>query len=281
MVLNLARYDPRRDPRGERFHDDSVSEFAVAGPPTGDPFQTLGLWVRRTGPGRGSGGRFLGGLPCPPRRQGRQPGGHDALGLPVPPGCTVTTEACNAYLAAGGSRTECGTRSRRARAVEKPTGKRFGDPQNPLLVSCRSGAKFSMPGMMDTVLNIGLNDEVAEGLARADRRSRASSSTLSPAGADVRLRRARRLRRAVRGRPGRARSARGVEERRGPRRGGLAARSRASSAASFERSRPCVPARSRSSRSAVATRPCSTAGTASAPSTTAMRRRSRTTWARR
>jgi pyruvate,orthophosphate dikinase len=52
------------------------------------------------------------------------------------------------------------------KAVEKPTGKTFGDPKNPLFVSCRSGAKFSMPGMMDTVLNIGLNDETAEGMIK-------------------------------------------------------------------------------------------------------------------
>jgi pyruvate,orthophosphate dikinase len=88
------------------------------------------------------------------------------LGLPVPPGFTMTTEACNAFLAAGG-RFPKGMWEQVLDAVialEQATGKKFGDPGNPLLVSCRSGAKFSMPGMMDTVLNIGLNDEVAEGL---------------------------------------------------------------------------------------------------------------------
>ncbi|HSM13951.1 MAG TPA: pyruvate, phosphate dikinase, partial [Thermoanaerobaculia bacterium] len=89
------------------------------------------------------------------------------IGVPVPPGFTVTTEACNAYLAAGEQAPEGmweqveGALQR----LEAATGKRFGDPSSPLLVSCRSGAKFSMPGMMDTVLNIGLNDEVAAGLA--------------------------------------------------------------------------------------------------------------------
>jgi len=88
------------------------------------------------------------------------------IGLPVPPGFTVTTEACNAYLA-NGEQFPDGLWQEELEALsalEASTGKKFGDPERPLLVSCRSGAKFSMPGMMDTVLNIGLNDEVAEGL---------------------------------------------------------------------------------------------------------------------
>ncbi len=88
--------------------------------------------------------------------------------VPVPPGFTVTTEACNAYLEAGQKFPE-GMWEQELEAlkqVEAQTGKKFGDPTRPLLVSCRSGAKFSMPGMMDTVLNIGLNDEVAEGMAK-------------------------------------------------------------------------------------------------------------------
>jgi pyruvate,orthophosphate dikinase len=87
-------------------------------------------------------------------------------GVPVPPGFTVTTEACNAYLAEGEQFPE-GTWEQEVVAlkeVEKKTGKSFGDADSPLLVSCRSGAKFSMPGMMDTVLNIGLNDATAEGM---------------------------------------------------------------------------------------------------------------------
>ena len=90
------------------------------------------------------------------------------IGIPVPPGFIVTTKACNAYLAAGPSgKFPPGLWEQELAAlkqIEKLTGKKFGDPQNPLLVSCRSGAKFSMPGMMDTVLNIGLNDDVAHGL---------------------------------------------------------------------------------------------------------------------
>jgi pyruvate,orthophosphate dikinase len=90
------------------------------------------------------------------------------IGVPVPPGFTVTTEACNAYLAAGERFPEGLWEEELAalRALERTTGKRFGDAGNPLLVSCRSGAKFSMPGMMDTVLNIGMNDVVAEGMAK-------------------------------------------------------------------------------------------------------------------
>ena len=90
------------------------------------------------------------------------------IGVPVPPGFVVTTAACNAFLAEG-SKFPVGMWEEELaalRRVEELTGKRFGDPLNPLLVSCRSGAKFSMPGMMDTVLNIGLNEEVAAGMAQ-------------------------------------------------------------------------------------------------------------------
>ncbi len=88
--------------------------------------------------------------------------------LPVPPGFTVTTEACNAYLAAGEQFPEGLWEQELAamKATEAATGKVFGDPSNPLLVSCRSGAKFSMPGMMDTVLNIGLNDDTVAGMVK-------------------------------------------------------------------------------------------------------------------
>jgi len=88
------------------------------------------------------------------------------LELPVPPGFVITTEACNAYLEQG-EKFPQGMWEQVEKAlaeIEKQAGKKFGDPANPLLVSCRSGAKFSMPGMMDTVLNIGLNDETARGM---------------------------------------------------------------------------------------------------------------------
>ncbi|HLA86454.1 MAG TPA: PEP/pyruvate-binding domain-containing protein, partial [Anaerolineales bacterium] len=88
-------------------------------------------------------------------------------GVPVPPFFTVTTEACNAYQKLG--KFPAGLWEQELRAlmeVEKKTGKKFGDPKNPLLVSCRSGAKFSMPGMMDTVLNLGLTDMTAAGMVK-------------------------------------------------------------------------------------------------------------------
>ena len=88
------------------------------------------------------------------------------LGLPVPPGFTITTEACRAYLKESAVPESLATEVTRAlRGVEDQMGRHLGDPADPLLVSVRSGAKFSMPGMMETVLNIGLNDESVLGLA--------------------------------------------------------------------------------------------------------------------
>ncbi|PJE95122.1 pyruvate, phosphate dikinase [Streptomyces carminius] len=89
------------------------------------------------------------------------------IGLPVPPGFTVITEACRAYLATG---TEPGGLRRELAehlaALEEATGRRLGDPDDPLLVSVRSGARYSMPGMMETILDIGLNDRSVAGLAK-------------------------------------------------------------------------------------------------------------------
>ena len=88
------------------------------------------------------------------------------LELPVPPGFTIGTTACRAYME-GGWPEGLSAEVAKARArLEKKMGKRIGDPGDPLLVSVRSGAKFSMPGMMDTVLNLGLNDQSVEGLAK-------------------------------------------------------------------------------------------------------------------
>src|SRR6202171_1993800 len=88
-------------------------------------------------------------------------------GLPVPPGFTITTESCNAYYENNAFPPGMWEQALEALApLEEQTGKKFGDPERPLLVSVRSGAKFSMPGMMDTILNLGINAEVAEGLAR-------------------------------------------------------------------------------------------------------------------
>src|SRR5215813_10995088 len=119
-------------------------------------------WVYRFGSGKAEGRadmrNLLGG-------KGANLAEMSSLGLPVPPGFTITTEACVHYYAnqkqypaeleaqvAAGLKT-----------VETQTGKAFGDPANPLLVSVRSGARASMPGMMDTVLNLGLNDVTVEG----------------------------------------------------------------------------------------------------------------------
>jgi pyruvate,orthophosphate dikinase len=91
------------------------------------------------------------------------------IGLPVPPGFTITTEECVKYLA-GGSDFSADLRAEVAKAlahIEQAVGKKFGNPADPLLVSVRSGARVSMPGMMDTVLNLGLNSETVQGLAAA------------------------------------------------------------------------------------------------------------------
>src|SRR5213594_2162483 len=95
-------------------------------------------------------------------------------GLPVPPGFTITTEACNAYFASG-KKFPPGLWEQVEQAlarVEKSTGKKLGDPRNPLLVSVRSGAAMSMPGMMDTVLNLGLNDESRAALEKLTKNPR-------------------------------------------------------------------------------------------------------------
>src|SRR4028119_2078350 len=91
------------------------------------------------------------------------------IGLPVPPRFTVTTEVCTEYYA-NGKQIPAGLMDDVKTAVadvEQAIGKKFGDTQNPLLFSVRSGAKFSLPGMMDTVLNLGLNDEAVQGLINA------------------------------------------------------------------------------------------------------------------
>src|SRR5688500_17657466 len=95
------------------------------------------------------------------------------IGLPVPPGFTITTDACRAFnvdrkLPAGLWDQTLAALAR----LEKKTGRKFGDPTNPLLVSVRSGASVSMPGMMDTVLNLGLNEATVQGIASQTRNER-------------------------------------------------------------------------------------------------------------
>ncbi len=91
------------------------------------------------------------------------------IGLPVPPGITVTTEACNDYYAGGRTMPEGLEEEIKEKmsVLEQKIGKKFGDTNNPLLLSIRSGAKFSMPGMMDTILNLGLNDQTCEAMIKA------------------------------------------------------------------------------------------------------------------
>lgn len=96
------------------------------------------------------------------------------IGLPVPQGITVTTEACNDYYAQGGelpAGLEDEIKAKMA-ILEQKVGKKFGDLENPLLLSIRSGAKFSMPGMMDTILNLGLNDETCQAMIKATNNER-------------------------------------------------------------------------------------------------------------
>ena len=89
------------------------------------------------------------------------------MGLPVPPGFTITTEACLTFLKQGGPPPEMLEEAGKHLVhLQEAMGRNLGDPDDPLLVSVRSGAKFSMPGMMDTVLNLGLNDESVKGLAK-------------------------------------------------------------------------------------------------------------------
>lgn len=117
--------------------------------------------------GRGMGKNLLGG-------KGLNLAEMTSIGLPVPPGFTITTDVCDAYYKAGKQLPQ-GLSDEVSEAVatlEKELGKKFGDDNNPLLVSVRSGAAVSMPGMMNTILNLGLNDQATEGLAKATKNER-------------------------------------------------------------------------------------------------------------
>ena len=91
------------------------------------------------------------------------------IGVPVPPGFTITTDVCNEYYEIGKEKVVALLKDEVEKSlhlVEELMNSKFGDVENPLLLSVRSGARASMPGMMDTILNLGLNDEVVEGLAK-------------------------------------------------------------------------------------------------------------------
>ncbi|HYE65397.1 MAG TPA: PEP/pyruvate-binding domain-containing protein, partial [Pyrinomonadaceae bacterium] len=117
-------------------------------------------WVYLFEEGRGDDKELLGG-------KGAGLAEMTRAGLPVPPGLIVTTEACNAYYAHDKQFPEgmWDQVTGALKKIEAKVNKRFGDPSNPLLVSVRSGARTSMPGMMDTILNLGLNEETVQGLA--------------------------------------------------------------------------------------------------------------------
>lgn len=130
--------------------------------PGDDPSQTSSRWTRLFEEGHAQMRDLLGGKGAGLAEMSR-------IGLPVPPGFTITTEACLAYVRAD-RRFPDGLMEevrQNLRIVEERTGKGFGDPSNPLLLSVRSGARFSMPGMMDSVLNLGGTPETIEGLIRA------------------------------------------------------------------------------------------------------------------
>src|SRR5438045_7118902 len=102
------------------------------------------------------------------------------LGLPVPPGFTITTDACRAHMHGGWPGGLTQEVEKHVKKLEKAMKKKLGDAGDPLLVSVRSGAKFSMPGMMDTVLNLGLNDESVRGLAGQTAHERFASDSQRP-----------------------------------------------------------------------------------------------------
>ena len=123
-------------------------------------------WVYTFGDGKAEGNagmrNLLGG-------KGANLAEMSSIGCPVPPGFTITTEACTYYYENGKSYSDELKEQVKAGLayVESLMGRKFGDPENPLLFSVRSGARVSMPGMMDTILNLGLNDQTVEGLAKA------------------------------------------------------------------------------------------------------------------
>ncbi len=125
------------------------------------PEETTNKWVYLFEEGSGDDKSLLGGKGAGLCEMTR-------AGLPVPPGLIVTTEACNAFFENDKSFPEGMWEQVKEGLlkIEEKVGKKFGDAENPLLVSVRSGAAFSMPGMMDTVLNLGLNKETLEGLAQ-------------------------------------------------------------------------------------------------------------------
>ncbi len=156
-------------------------------------------------------------------------------GLPVPPGFTISTRGLHALLREQGQ-AAAGDRAGDARATSRSSSRRrgakLGSPTDPLLVSVRSGAKFSMPGMMDTILNLGLNDVTVEGAQGADGERPLRVRQLPPLHPDVRQRRARDPEGGVRARVRGRQEGEGREARSGSRRGGAPRRRRRATRAS-------------------------------------------------
>ncbi len=204
-------------------------------------------------------------------------------GLPVPPGFTITTEACNDYFTAGEQLPDglWDDVLEAVREVETLTGKGFGNAADPLLVSVRSGAKFSMPGMMDTVLNLGLNEETLHGLIALTGNERfgwdAYRRFIQMFGRIVMDVKGERFDHALEA----AKHARGVEQDTDLTADDLRALTDRVQGRSSARTPVATSRATRTSSSTSRSRPSSPAGSASAPSTTATTRRSPTTWARR
>ncbi len=215
-------------------------------------------------------------------RQGRQPGGHDPPRRPRPTGLHRDHPGVQRVSAgtAASSRRASGSRSwRPSRRWSEATGKGFGDPANPLLLSCRSGAKFSMPGMMDTVLNLGLNDEITEGIARRHRGPSLRVRPLPTPSAHVRQRRAERPGPRLRARDRRATPCHRGGDRDRVHRRRLEGRGRGVQGRDPHLRGARVPHRSAGSSCTGRPRRCSGPGAGNAPSTTAGRPESPTAWA--
>ena len=212
----------------------------------------------------------------PARRQGRQPRRDDQPRAARPPGLHDHHRGLPRLPRGRAASPTAWPRRSTAHlaALEEAMGRRLGDPHDPLLVSVRSGAKFSMPGMMETVLNIGLNDESVAGPGGAERRRAVRAGLLPPAAADVRHHRARHRRRGVLRRARRAQGAPGHHRGHRPRRRRPARAGRVVQAAHRGARRPRLPAGPARADGPRGARRSSTPGTPSAPCSTAARSRS-------
>src|SRR6478672_9045318 len=158
MAKKLARTKSTAKPAARAKAPVTRKPAAAAAPKAGAAGKYVYAFGRKTD-GNGTMKPLLGG-------KGANLAEMCRIGLPVPPGFTITTEVCTYYYAHGRSYPAALKAQMQAgvAAIEQETGKEFGDLKNPLLVSVRSGARDSMPGMMDTILNLGLNDRTVEAL---------------------------------------------------------------------------------------------------------------------